>query len=62
MIIDRLDGIYHSVSHKHLHRYLCEFQFRYDHRALEDGERVIRAIRAANNKRLLYKEQTGEIQ
>lgn len=57
-----LDGIYHSVSHKHLHRYLCEFEFRHNHRELSDGERTKRAIRAANHKRLLYKEQTADVQ
>jgi transposase-like protein len=55
-----LDGIYHSVSRKHLHRYLREFEFRHNHRELTDGERAQQAIRAANGKRLTYKEQLGE--
>ena len=54
-----LDGIYHSVSHKHLHRYLSEFEFRYNHRKVSDGERARLAIRAANHKRLTYAEQVG---
>lgn len=54
-----LDGIYHSVSRKHLHRYLSEFEFRYNHREESDGERARQAIRAANGKRLLYKEVIG---
>jgi len=32
-----LHGIYHSVSKNHLHRYLAEFEFRYNGRDLEDG-------------------------
>lgn len=52
-----LDGIYHSVSRKHLHRYLSEFQFRHDHRHLDDGDRTVAAIKAANNKRLTYSQQ-----
>jgi transposase-like protein len=56
-----LDGIYHSVSRKHLHRYLAEFEFRHNHRELDDGERTIAAIRAANNKRLTYAQQIGEV-
>jgi transposase-like protein len=52
-----LDGIYHAVSRKHLHRYLSEFEFRHNHRALTDGERAQRAIRAANGKRLTYADQ-----
>lgn len=55
-----LNGIYHSVSHEHLHRYLAEFKFRHDYRELEDGERTVKAIRLANNKRLTY-EQYKEI-
>ena len=54
-----LDGIYHSVSHKHLHRYLAEFEFRHNHRHVSDGERARLAIRAANHKRLTYAEQVG---
>jgi transposase-like protein len=51
-----LDGIYHSVSREHLHRYLSEFSFRYDNRALSDGQRTLMAIKRANGKRLMYKE------
>jgi transposase-like protein len=52
-----LDGIYHSVSRKHLHRYLSEFQFRHDHRELSDGQRTIKAIKAATGRRLTYQQQ-----
>lgn len=57
-----LDGIYHSVSRKHLHRYLSEFEFRHNHRGLDDGQRTVAAIRAANNKRLTYAEQVGDVE
>lgn len=50
-----LHGIYHAVSKEHLHRYLSECEFRYNHRALEDGERVQAAIRASVGKRLMHK-------
>lgn len=53
-----LDGIYHSVSKVHLHRYLSEFSFRYDNRNMQDGQRTLKAIRSANGKRLMYKQQT----
>ena len=51
-----LHGIYHSVSKEHLHRYMAEFEFRYNHRELEDGDRTIAAIKASQGKRLRYKE------
>lgn len=50
-----LNGIYHSVSAEHLHRYLAEFDFRYSHRELSDGERTALAIKKADGKRLTYK-------
>ena len=51
-----LNGIYHSVSREHLHRYMGEFEFRYNHRHIEDGERTLLAIKAAEGKRLMYRE------
>lgn len=49
-------GTFHSVSKRHLHRYLDEFAFRWDTRKMDDGERTAAAIRGAEGKRLLYRE------
>jgi len=49
-----LNGIYHAVSKEHLHRYLCEFEFRYNHRYMDDGDRTCAAIKASEGKRLTY--------
>jgi transposase-like protein len=54
-----LHGTFHSVSRKHLHRYLAEFDFRYNARRIDDGERTAIAIRSASGKRLQYKEQVA---
>jgi hypothetical protein len=48
-------GIYHNVSREYLHRYLWQFDFLWNHRKLNDGERTEIAIRGAEGKRLLYK-------
>ena len=47
-------GTFHSVSKKHLPRYLAEFGFRWDTRYLDDGERVLAAIKRSEGKRLMY--------
>ena len=49
-------GTFHSVSRHHLHRYLAEFEFRYNHRDIDDGARTIAAIQGAEGKRLLYRQ------
>lgn len=49
-------GTFHSVSRKHLPNYLNEFAFRWDTRHLNDGQRVVCAIRKADGKRLTYRE------
>jgi transposase-like protein len=50
-----LMGIYHSVSKKHLHRYLAEYDFRWNVRKMNDGDRTVLAIQSAEGKRLFYK-------
>jgi transposase-like protein len=51
-----LVGIYHSVSKQHLNRYIWQFDFLWNNRKLNDGERTIAAIQAAEGKRMMYKE------
>lgn len=48
-------GTFHSVSKRHLHRYVAEFEFRYNSRKMDDGERTVLAIKKADGKRLRYK-------
>jgi transposase-like protein len=49
-------GVYHNVSKKHLPRYLAEFDFRWNTRFSNDGERTVAAIRASEGKRLMYRQ------
>lgn len=49
-------GTFHSVSRKHLPNYLNEFQFRWNTRKLDDGQRVSAAIKKVDGKRLEYRE------
>ncbi len=51
-----ITGIYHNVSKKYLHRYIWQFDFVWNGRHLNDGERMNAAIRSAEGKRLMYKE------
>jgi len=51
-------GIFHNVSREYLHRYLWQFDFLWNNRELNDGERTILGIKSAEGKRLMYKEPT----
>jgi len=51
-------GVYQHCGEKHLHRYLAEYDFRYNHRAklgYNDGERAALAVKGAAGKRLTYR-------
>ncbi len=49
-------GTFHSISRKHLPNYLNEFQFRWNTRKMNDGQRVAAAIKKVDGKRLEYRE------
>lgn len=51
-----INGVYHHVGRQHLHRYLSEFDFRYNSRRITDGERTCKLIRQVHGKRLMYKQ------
>jgi transposase-like protein len=51
-----LMGTFHSISRKHLPNYLNEFQFRWNTRKLDDGERVSRVVKQIVGKRLEYRQ------
>lgn len=47
-------GTYHNVSKEYLHRYLWQFDFVWNTRKMNDGERTVSAIKASEGKRLMY--------
>ena len=48
-------GTYHNVSKAYLYRYLWQFDFVWNGRKLNDGERTVLAVKAAEGKRLMYR-------
>ena len=56
-----IKGIYQHCSERHLHRYLTEFDFRYNQRSrfkITDAERAAKALQGIVGKRLTYR-RTG---
>jgi transposase-like protein len=49
-----MKGVYQHCSEKNLHRYLAEFDFRYNTRKITDMERTVAAVRGGEGKRLTY--------
>lgn len=57
-----ITGTYHHVSQQHLHRYLAEFDFRYNNRSklgVEDQARTELAMRGIVGKRLTYRDSSA---
>ncbi len=56
-----MKGVYQHCSEKHLHRYLAEFDFRFNNRlanGFDDNDRAENALRGATGKRLTYAQPT----
>ena len=54
-----MKGTYQHCKEKHLHRYLAEFDFRYNNRValgIGDIERTINAVKGAEGKRIYYRQ------
>ncbi len=49
-------GVYQHCKEKNLHRYLAEFDFRYNTRKITDGERAVLAVKGGEGKRLTYRQ------
>ena len=52
-----MKGVYQHCGEQHLHRYLAEFDFRYNNRTalgVTDAERAATALKGIEGKRLTY--------
>jgi hypothetical protein len=57
-----MKGVYQHCGEKHLHRYLAEFDFRYNHRVrlgYGDVDRATLAVKGAEGKHLTYNQYNG---
>ena len=55
-------GVYQHCSEKHLHRYLAEFDFRYNNRmalGVNDEQRAAAIVKGIVGKRLTYRTTSG---
>jgi ISXO2-like transposase domain len=53
-----MKGVYQHCAEKHLHRYLAEFEFRYNTRTalgVNDAERTMKVMAGIEGKRLTYR-------
>jgi hypothetical protein len=56
-----MKGVYQHCSEKHLHRYLAEFDFRYNERqarGIENSERANKALAGIVGRRLTYRDSS----
>lgn len=49
-------GVYHHIGGAYMQQYLNEFDFRYNHRKMEDADRALAALEACEGKRLMLRE------
>ncbi len=59
-----MKGVYQHCGEQHLHRYLAEYEFRYNHRiknGFDDGARATQALKGVTGKRLAYRRTDGEV-
>ena len=57
-----MKSVYQHCDERHLHRYVGEFDFRYNNRSargVEDEVRMSNAVRGVRGKRLKYRQATG---
>jgi len=48
-------GVYQHCGEQHLERYVTEFDFRYNHRNINDNDRREEALKNISGKRITYR-------
>jgi len=51
-----IKGVYHHVGQQHLHRYLSEFDYRFNARKETDSTRTVQALKKTTGKRLMLRD------
>lgn len=51
-----MKGVYQHCGSQHLKRYLCEFDYRYNMRSIDDSSRMAGILQGISGKRLMYKD------
>ena len=51
-----IKGVYHHVGQQHLHRYLSEFDYRFNARKETDSMRTVQALKKTTGKRLMLRD------
>jgi hypothetical protein len=54
-----LNGTFHHIGHQYLDQYLGEFDFRFNYRDTNDGERTFAPLKKAHGKRLMSRPRVG---
>ena len=60
-----MKGVYQHCKERHLHRYLAEFDFRYNNQValgVNDTVRTAKALRGIVGKRLIYRDPSGAVE
>jgi transposase-like protein len=50
-----VNGTFHHIGHQYMDQYLAEFDFRYNHRKITDGERTLAGLKRVEGKRLMLR-------
>ena len=50
-----VNGVFHHIGSQYMDQYLAEFDFRYNHRKVTDGERTIAGLSLTEGKRLMLR-------